>query len=455
MRCRFPPGFKLGTAIAATQVEGHCQNHDWLRFAREPGRVNGGDTPAVACDHWNRWRSDIELQKDLGVRAHRLSVEWARVEPRSGEFDRAALEQYRREIGTLRDAGIEPWVTLYHFTLPTWVSDGGGLLHDDLPALLERFARSVARTLGDICKCFVTVNEPNVVAVQGYLFGEWPPGHKGHLREAMMAQRRLLEAHVRMYRALHEEVDGKGADARVGVAHHLRVVEPERKHSIGDRLAVGLVERAFNQGFLDALLKGKFNPGLDQLVKWRTGFDVAEAKGTQDFLGINYYTRDLVRLNPAPRRGFIERKRPGGAEVSDLGWEVYPQGLYQLLMRFGPRAGLPVVITENGLADADDDQRPSFLVRHLDALCRAADEGVPVEAYFHWSLLDNFEWAEGYTPRFGLYAVDYKTQARTLRASGALYKKLIEAGGISNQVWQTHGQRPARAGRVCSRNSMT
>ena len=145
MRREFPPGFKCGTATSATQVEGGCEDHDWMRFAREPGRIVGGDTPTVACDHWNRWPTDIELQKHLGVRAHRLSVEWARIEPRSGELDRSALEHYRRVVGTLRDAGIEPWVTLYHFTLPTWVSDQGGVLHEDLPALLKRLSRHVAR----------------------------------------------------------------------------------------------------------------------------------------------------------------------------------------------------------------------------------------------------------------------------------------------------------------------
>jgi beta-glucosidase len=403
----FPASFLFGTATSATQVEGHCPDTDWSAFPR----VKHGDTPAVACDHWHRWPEDVALQRRLGLGAHRLSIEWARVEPRPGEIDHAALDHYRAVLGALRDAGIEPMVTLHHFSLPRWMADAGGLLSADLPARLARFTRTAVAALSDLCTLWITVNEPSVLAAHAYLLGLWPPARTDPVA-AVRAHQRLLAAHVAMYREAHA-ADRSGR-AQVGVAHHLRVVAPANPERRADRAAAAFMRRTFNDAFALALVDGKV-----------LGFPVPEARGTQDFFGLNYYSRDLVRFSLA-RSGelFVDRGVPPGAPVSDLGWEIYPAGLGMLLREWSARSGLPVYVTENGIADAADRLRPRFLVDHLAEVEAALAAGVDVRGYFHWSLLDNFEWAEGYEPRFGLVEVDYATQERRVRPSGELYARI-------------------------------
>ena len=418
---QFPASFLFGTATSATQIEGGCTTSDWFTFARQPGRIKGGDRPDTACDAWRRWESDVALQRALGLGAHRMSIEWARIEPREREIDRAALDRYREMIGALRDAGIEPMVTLHHFTLPRWLAERGGILADGFPERLGEFARVAARALGDVCKFWVTVNEPNVLAAQSYLLGDWPPGAKSPVA-AVRAHHRLLEGHVAAYRAIKDVL---GDASSVGVAHHLRVAEPERPGSVLDRAAARTFARVFNEAFAIATCEGRMYGPLDAVVRGERGFRVADARGTQDFFGINYYSRDLVRFAPhRPAELFSSRRVPPGAALSDLGWEIYPRGLGVLVRTWGRRSGVPVYVTENGIADAADDRRASFLVDHLTELGRAIADGVDVRGYFHWSLMDNFEWAEGYAPRFGLYEVDYSTQERRPRESASVYARI-------------------------------
>jgi beta-glucosidase len=408
-----PPSLLLGTATSATQIEGHCDTSDWARFSREPGRIKHGDTPDVACDSWRRWREDVALQKELGMQAYRFGLEWARLEPKPGEFDRNALTEYRSMLGALRDAHIEPMVTLHHFTLPTWLADEGGVLASSFADRLARFARLAADALGDLCKLWVTINEPNVLAAHGYLLGVWPPGKKNPVL-AFRAQRAMLDAHDAAYRALK---DARGDAVHVGLAHHLRDVEPERTSSTSDRAAVTLYERLFNDAFADAACR----------------------RGTQDFFGINYYSRDLVRFSVrAWRELFVGRRVPRGAPVNDLGWEIYPAGLGHVIRKWAKRSGLPVYVTENGLADAKDDRRGPFLVAHIAELARLAADGVDVRGYFHWSLLDNFEWAEGYEPRFGLVEVDVASGKRTPRKSAAVYAQIAKERRVEGSPFAQH-----------------
>jgi beta-glucosidase len=394
----FPGSFLFGTATSATQIEGHCSTSDWVSFARQKGRIKHGDTPEVACDSWRQWRQDVALQRELGMGAYRLSVEWARIEPRPGEIDHASLDVYRQMLGALRDASIEPMVTLHHFTLPAWLAERGGVLATDFAACLGRFARITAGALGDLCRLWVTINEPNVLAAHAYLLGVWPPARKNPVL-AWRAQRRMLDAHEAAYRALKEV----RADLQVGVAHHLRAIEPANAQRRTDRAAAALFARVFNDAFARASLERR----------------------TQDFFGINYYSRDRVRFSVrhAPKL-FVERKVAAGAELSDLGWEVYPAGLRQVIDTWARRSGLPVYVTENGIADARDEKRGAFIHAHLSELARAIEAGVDVRGYFHWSLLDNFEWAEGYEPRFGLVHVDYATGRRTVRPSAHVYERI-------------------------------
>jgi beta-glucosidase len=424
---RFPPSFLFGTATSATQIEGRCPTSDWFSFTRQPGRVRHGDRPDLACDSWRRWPEDVELQRSLGMGAYRLSIEWARIEPRPGEVDRSALDTYGRMLAALRQAGIEPMVTLHHFTLPQWLADRGGVLDAEFPSRFAQFARVAVDALSDACSLWVTINEPNVLAAHSYLLGVWPPAVKSPLA-ALRAHYRLLEAHVAAYRALKE---ARGDAVRVGIAHHLRVVQPDRAETRQDRGAAIAFSRIFNEAFVTAVCDGSMYGRLDALAAAASGFRVAEARGTQDFFGLNYYSRDVVRFAPqAAGELFVRRGVPARAELSDIGWEVYPEGLGMLVRTWAKRSGLPVYITENGIADGTDAKRSSFIVRHLLELSRALADGVDVRGYFHWSLLDNFEWAEGFTPRFGLVEVDYDTLERRPRPSAALYAKIARERSV-------------------------
>ncbi|HEX4448822.1 MAG TPA: family 1 glycosylhydrolase [Polyangiaceae bacterium] len=417
----FPPTFLFGTATSATQIEGGCTTSDWFEFSRQPGRIKHGDRPDLACDAWRRWEDDVALQRSLGLGAHRMSIEWARIEPRDGEIDHGALDRYRAMLGALRSAAIEPMVTLHHFTLPTWLAARGGVLADGFAGRLARFACVAVDALGDLCRLWITINEPNVLAASSYVLGVWPPAVTDPVA-AVRAHHHLLEAHVAAYRALK---GARGDDVQVGVAHHLRVAEPERPDSAFDRAAARTFGRVFNDAFALATCTGRMYGPLDAAVGAKGGFRVADARGTQDFFGINYYSRDLVRFAPTrPQELFTTRRVPAGAELSDLGWEIYPEGLGRLVRIWAARSGLPVYITENGLADAADVRRVSFIERHLAELARAIAAGVDVRGYFHWSLLDNFEWAEGYEPRFGLVEIDYATQQRRVRPSARRYAEI-------------------------------
>jgi beta-glucosidase len=436
----FPAHFLFGTATSATQVEGHCTTTDWFSFARS-GRVKNGDTLDEACDSWNRWREDIALQRGLGLNAARVSLEWGRIEPRPGAFDGAAIDHYRTILGAYVDAGLKPMVTLHHFTLPQWMADRGGLLSAELPRLLARYAVEVVRALGDLCREWITINEPNVLAAHAYLLGAWPPAKRDPLNAAR-AHHRLLEAHVAMYRALHDADGGRGrGDLALGVAHHLRVAQPFAPERRADRIASRVFARVFNDAFAHAVCSGDLLGPFDPLLGRFGGFRPAEAKGTQDFLGINYYSRDLLRFDPrAAGELFIHREIAPGAETNDLGWEIFPEGLGSVIEEWSRRSGgLPVYITENGVADARDVLRPRFIVRHLARVARAIARGVDVRGYYHWSLLDNFEWADGYTPRFGLVEVDFATQARTPRKSAEVYARIARARAIDAATWSALG----------------
>ena len=409
---RFPPGFLWGTATAAHQVEGGNQNSDWWRWEERPGAIANGDRSGAASDHWNRYPEDLDRAVALGQNAYRFSVEWARIEPQPGVYDEAALAHYREVTEACRTRGLEPMVTLFHFTLPQWLADLGGFEDPGAVARFEAYTRKVAAALGDQVQLWCTVNEPVVYLAAGYLAGVFPPG-KQDPDAAARTMANLVRAHGRAYRALHE-VD---PDARVGVAKHLRVFTPARGLDPRDQIATWKVRRLFNQTFLDALATGRATievPGAAPIK-----IKDPDLAGSMDFVGLNYYSRDMVRYDPeAP--GTVRFEVKAGSPTTDMGWEIYPEGFYQLLT-WVRRYRLPVYVTENGLADASDARRARFLRDHLYWMWRALAARVDVRGYFHWSLLDNFEWAEGFGPRFGLVAVDYPTQGRQVRDSAAFY----------------------------------
>ncbi len=424
---RFPAGFRWSVASSAHQVEGGNDNSDWWEFEARPGAIKRGERSGKACDHWHRVDEDVALVKSLHMNHARISVEWARIEPAPGRIDQAALAHYRKELELLKAAGIESLVTFHHFTLPKWVAAKGGWGSGDVPAAFARYCGVVYDALGDLVRDWITINEPMVVIVAGYLSGDFPPGERDPKKIAAPL-RGLIRGHALAYRAVHERAEKAGRTVRLGVAHHLRVIDPARAWHLVDRLAAATLDKAFNWVFPDALRTGRLEMKLPFLVSFRD--DVPEAKGTEDFFGLNYYSRDLIRFAPRHRNRFVRVDRPDQWR-SDLGWEIYPAGIYQLLKQIAARyPNTPVMITENGLADAEDKSRAKFIQTHLAEIHRAISEGVPVEGYSHWSLLDNFEWAEGFSPRFGLCRMDYSSMVRTPRKSAEVYARIARENAV-------------------------
>ena len=422
-------GFVWGVATSAYQVEGAAAEDGrgpsiWDTFGREPGRVAGGDTGDLACDHYHRWREDLDLLTDLGVTAYRYSIAWPRVQPTgSGRPEPRGLDFYRRLTEALVEQGIAPFITLYHWDLPQALEDRGGWRTRDTAYRFAEYAAVCAAALADLRPHWITLNEPYCSAITGYAEGRHAPGaREGH--GALAAAHHLLLAHGLGVRALRSSTT-----ARVGITLNMSPAVPV---SDADRAAAARQDLLVNRLFTDPLLGGEY-PALAGQVwgdltdfSFRRDGDLDVIGAPLDFLGVNYYYRVHVRSAAVPpgagRSAYqvgVESVTPAGVELTGLGWPVEPEGLYATLTGLRDRyPGLPpVYITENGYGGDDDQARIRFLESHVDAALRAAADGVDVRGYFHWSLLDNFEWARGYAARFGLVHVDYPTQARTPKPS--------------------------------------
>lgn len=421
-----PKGFLLGCATAAHQIEGGNENDwtDWERGSFPDGRPHIADrtVSGAACDSWNRFDEDLRLLQELGANAYRFGIEWARLEPEEGAWNAEAAQRYRGWLEKLRAAGIRSMVTLHHFTLPKWVAKDGGFASDKT---VDRFAAFVSRAidaLGEPPDLWCTLNEPNVLALQGYLKGIWPPGAQDPKLAAQVLAR-ALRAHARVAPLLREKTHRP-----VGIAHHVRVFRPASRSPIAGVLA-GVADRFVNQATLDAAMTGRFRIDIPGMVS--IDEHIPDMKGSFDYLGLNYYTRDHVAADfkdPSLSRQFVPEHLP----KNDLGWELYAEGMYLLLKRWG-KLRLPIYVTENGMPDNAGARRGDFLRAHFHALQRAVNEGVDVRGYFHWSLLDNFEWAEGFEPRFGLYRVDYQSpdKRRTPTSGVPVFQEIARNLGLS------------------------
>jgi beta-glucosidase len=416
-----PPGFLWGTATSAHQVEGGNDGNDWWDWELIPGHIKNGDRSGLACDHYNRFDTDLDLAQDIHSNAYRFSIEWARVEPADGQFDPVQIEHYRRVLLACRKRNIVAMATLFHFTLPRWTAAMGGFENPLVVDKFVRFTRKMATEFGDLVNFWCTLNEPVVYMAAGYLRGVFPPG-KQDLDAGARVYVNLIKAHGRAYRAIHEVIP----KASVGFAHHMRIFDPWFTYNPADMLMAGQLDGVFNGVFLRACTTGEAKIGILGRTLARVSDPIL--KGTMDYIGLNYYSRDRVSFNLfSPIKATI-RVTPR-APLSDLGWEIYPEGMYRLLMTL-KSYHLPVYITENGIADAADKKRSAFLRDHLGQMGKAMAAGADVRGYFHWSLMDNFEWAEGFAPRFGLYRVDYQTQNRTLTSAGRLFSEVATSGRL-------------------------
>ena len=444
---RLPDGFLLGTASAAHQVEGGLWN-DWMRMERrEPWRIRGRDSAAVAIDHLHRYREDLELLASMGHTAQRFSVEWARVEPEPGRFDRSALRHYAGVVRTCRDLGMEPVVTLHHFTLPVWLADRGGLLAPSAPRLFARYAARCAEALGEEVRWWVTINEPNVLAALAYAGGRWPP-HQRSTVAALRAGVTLLRMHAAAARALRHVAARRGRPIMVSIAHHERPLRA-RPGSAAARLVAPAAGYALNRWFLRSCASGRVLPpaGL--------GRPVPGLAGSLDYIGVNFYCEDRVRLDlGSPSTLFVSPDPDPALPRSAVGWSIDPAALRRALLNLWTEFHLPILITENGVADEADELRAAFVTGHLRAVAEAiaggADViagGADVRGYLHWTGFDNFEWLEGYSARFGLVAVDRTTLERRPKPSAAVFAEICRTRVVPSPDGPDGPDRPApRAG---------
>jgi beta-glucosidase len=435
-----PDTFLFGAATAAYQIEGSVRADGrgesiWDRFTHTPGRIHNGDTGDVACDHYRRYRDDLDLMAELGLQLYRFSISWPRVLPEgAGRPNPAGLDFYRRLVDGLLERGIEPMPTLYHWDLPQALQDAGGWENRDTVERFAEYAALVFDELGGGVRSWITHNEPWVTAFGGYGYGTKAPGVRDW-RRALLVAHNVLLSHGLAVRAFREV---RPEDGEIAIALNLYPVYPATPRG-EDREAADRFDGFMNRWFLDPVTHGCYPPDIVGEYEARYGRldfvrpgDLATIAAPIDFLGVNYYSRALAAAGPGEPLG-VETPL-GELPTTAMGWEVSPDTFYDLLVRVGREYRLPLVITENGAAYDDtpptngvveDPKRLDYIRRHVEALERAVVDGVDVRGYCAWSLLDNFEWERGYSKRFGIVYVDYETQRRVPKQSALWYRDLI------------------------------
>jgi beta-glucosidase len=419
----FPRGFLWGTATASHQVEGNNTNNQWWQWEQD-GHTNGKS--GLACDWWGgRWREDFDRAAETGQKAHRLSVEWSRIQPEPDKWDEDALERYRTMLRGLRERGLSAMVTLHHFTDPLWLAGKGGWETDAIVPIFEKFVRKTVEALKEYCTLWCTINEPNVYALSGYVDGAFPPG-RHDIRFAVRVEANMARAHAAAYRAIHE----LQPEARVGYALHYRPMVKRNRWSPLDALMRSIRYTGINMAFPSAISTGVLRSPVGNI-------SVPEARSTQDYFGLNYYSTDTVSFNI--RKGRELFTHSGYPENADLSENHHianiPEGFYDSFkwaVKAYPQT--PIIVTENGVESSDDHIRPRYIARHIHQMWHAVNFNWPIKAYFHWSLVDNFEWERGWTQRFGLWALDVATQKRTRRPSADLYAEICKENGLSSEM---------------------
>lgn len=439
----FPKGFVWGAATASYQIEGAAAEDGrgesiWDRFSHTPGKVTNGDTGDVACDHYHLYKEDIKLMKSLGVMGYRFSIAWPRIMPSgTGKVNQKGLDFYNRVVDELLAVDIRPFVTLYHWDLPVELHDKGGWTNRDIAGWFSDYSVVVAKSLGDRVRDWITLNEPWCTAFLGYDTGDHAPGIRNH-RLAVQAAHNTMLAHGMGMQAIRAVAEHP---ARVGITLNMGYNLPATDSDADREAAERSVDPVY-EWFVIPIFKGHYSERLLEYpgTYWpevKSG-DMAIISSRNDFLGLNYYTPTRI----SGEGGVIKVVRLPNAEYTEMGWEVEPEGLYRILLKLSheTKGAVPIYITENGSAFTDvqssdgrirDVRRSAYLKGHLEAAQRAIAEGVDLRGYFEWSLIDNFEWAYGYTKKFGLVSVDAHTQERVVKDSGYFYRDIIAAGAVS------------------------
>ena len=420
----FPRGFLWGTATASHQVEGDNRLNDWWDWEQQPGRIAEGHRSGKACDWWGgRWQEDLDRAAADGQNAHRLSIEWSRLEPEPGRWDAAAFEAYRSILHGARARGLAPILTLHHFTNPAWLGEVGGWLDPATPARFASYVRKAVEALQDLVDTWITINEPAVFAYAAYSAGAFPPGER-NLGRGLQVMRNLILAHAMAYHTIHEIQP----QAQVGLSHNYRGMAALHAWHPVERFLAGFRSRVYNDLIPMAVQDGRLRFPLRRET-------MPQAARTQDFLALNYYTCESVAFDLRARGELFGRSvHPPGSDVSPTGFIANrPEGFWQALV-WARRFRLPILIAENGIEDQTDGIRPRYLASHLRQLWRAVNFNWNVRGYLHWTLVDNFEWERGWTQRFGLWELDPSTQERRRRPSADLYAQICKANGLSSEM---------------------
>ncbi len=428
----FPENFLWGTATAAHQIEGGNKNNQWWLWEQIPGKIKDGKTSEQACQHWSKYEEDFTLIKDINNNAYRMSLEWSRIVPEPNKIDQDALDHYRKMIESLVKRNITPFITLHHFTEPIWWMKEGSLLSKKSNHLkhFEFYVETVVKEFSDIVPVWNTINEPDIVASIAYFIGSFPPGSKS-IRKSIKALNTLLMMHGMAYRTIKR----LQPEAQVGIVKNMVYVQPYNKKSRSDRMIAKFIDYAMNGATLRALRTGKLYTSLFRSKKF--------IKDSTDFIGLNYYNYVLtsrklpdlkIQANPETDKSLL---------CEGLGWEPYPDGLLFNLRRLKKEFPTkPIYITENGIGTSNDEWRQKYLIHHLMRVHQAIQEGIDIRGFFEWSLMDNFEWAEGYSSHFGLYEVNYENQQRTKRGSADLYGSIAETNAISSEMLEKYKDWP-------------
>ncbi len=416
----FPKNFIWGTATAAHQIEGSNENTNWGEWEKDPRRIRDGSDASKAVDGWNRAKDDVRLMKELGVNSYRFSLAWNKIEPEKGAISEDALRHYDELINELKANGIEPMITLHHFTHPLWFERLGAFEKQENIAYFVEFSKLVFKRYGGRVKYWVTINEPNVFVTSGYFNTAFPPG-KSDPKLAGEVLKNLLIAHVETYRAL-KSIENQNSEftnqkSEIGLATSIFQFEPARRWHLGDWAIARVSSNSFNESVLGFFRDGtmRFNVPLEADVNYAD----KSAPETLDFIGINYYSHYAFRFDVDFKKATASLP-VDGEELTDMPYTIYTEGIVRAI---DDAATLkkPIIITENGIADSRDDRRDKYIRQSLYAVSKAIRDGRDVRGYYYWTLLDNFEWAEGYTQKFGLYEVDRDTYERKLRTGARAF----------------------------------
>ncbi len=423
----FPSNFLWGTATSSHQVEGQNTNNNWYAW-EEKDHIIDGSRSGLACDWWGgRWREDFDRASETGQNTHRLSIEWSRIQPTPDRWDDDALDHYRQMVRGAKDRGLTPMVTLHHFTDPLWLTEMGGWENGEVVTFFQEYTKRVVNALKDYVSMWCSINEPNILATSGYLSGEFPPG-KRSVGALYRVVQNLIKAHTLVYHSIHEAQP----DAQVGLAHHYRGFSPCKERSPFDRWLANTISKSFNETIPNTL-----KTGVLRFLGNRKS--IPQSKGTQDYFGINYYTRELVTFSPLKFSSFFTNTLldPNVESSPNRVIANEPQTFFNGL-KWATGYGLPVYITENGTEDNEDNFRPKYIMQHIHKMWRGVNSNWPILGYYHWSLVDNFEWENGWSRRFGLWALDIETQARQKRKSAALYEAICKSSALSSEMVSTY-----------------